>query len=254
MSPNARRDALRLVATPKWVLLTLLLIVLTIAFAVASSWQYQRAIDQVNAERAAASQPQPIAALVPDGVSVPAAALGRLAVVQGSYVADAWVPGRASPQGQPGLWLVSAIDDGSGLLTAVLRGWLPTRSVPASPAEVAVTGRVSSPENFYQGVAADGFDELVAITDEGLTAIWQQPLRPGYVVLAEQEPALGPGDPQPVAPVFGTQSEVGFPWQNAGYAVQWLVFIGFAGFMYWRMFSDDLGKRAEAAAQAGVSA
>ena len=55
-------------------------------------------------------------------------------------------------------------------------------------------------------------------------------------------------------PVFGTGEHTGFPWQNAGYAVQWLVFIGFAGFMYWRMFSDDLGRRAEAAAQAGASA
>lgn len=254
MSPTARRDALRLVATPKWVLLTLLLIVLTIAFAIASSWQYQRAIDQVNAARAAASQPQPIAALVPNGAAVPSAALGRLAVVQGSYVADAWVPGRASPDGEPGVWLVSAVQDGSGLLTAVLRGWLPAREVPAGPSEVTVTGRVSSPENFYQGVAADGSDELVAITDEGLAAIWQQVARPGYVVLTEQDPPLGPGDPQPVAPVFGTQSEVGFPWQNAGYAVQWLVFIGFAGFMYWRIFSDDLRKRSEAAARAEVPA
>ena len=222
-------------------------------FAFASSWQYQRAIDQVNAARAAAAIPQPIAELVPDGSEVPAPSLGRLAEVEGTYVAEAWVPGRASVAGEPGVWLVSALDDGSGLLTAVLRGWLPQRGPVPGPSEVALTGRVSSEENFYQSVSPPAPDELVAITDSGLAEIWRQPVRPGYLVLVEQEPAPGAAGPQPVRSVFGTDPDVGFPWQNAGYAVQWLVFIAFAGFMFWRLFSDDLRRSREAERQASPS-
>ncbi len=247
MSSPPHRDALRLLWTPKWVGLTLLVLVASIVFAAASSWQYQRAMDQVTAQRATAEAPQPVETLVPDGSQVPSGSLGRLAVVQGAYVADAWVTGRASPDGEPGVWLVSAVDDGSGLLTPVLRGWL-AQKAPQQPAsgdpDVVVTGRVSSSENFYTGIPAAGRDELVAITTQGLAEIWQQPLRAGYLVLTEQVPALV-GDPVPVPPVFGVADDVAFPWQNAGYAAQWIAFIGFTGFMYWRLFSDDLQRMRE---------
>ena len=250
--PSASSDAAALLRTPRWIGLTLLLIALTALFAVASSWQYNRAIDQVNAERAANARPEPIDALVPDADQVPPASLGRLAVVSGQYRGDAWVAGRASPSGEPGWWLVSAVDDGSGLLTPVLRGWLaerePSGAAPWRGQQVTVTGRVSSAENFYTGVEANQPDELVAITNERLAAIWQQPMRAGYLVLAEQQPPLAAGDPIPVKPVFGTDPQAQFPWQNAGYAAQWLGFIGFAGFMYWRLLRDDLARLGEARA------
>lgn len=242
MSPRPpRNEVLALLLTPKWVLLTVLVIGLSAVFITASSWQYERAMQQVDAQRAAASVPVPVAELVPAGEQLPASSLGRLAEVSGEYTADAWVTGRTSPDGESGVWLVSAVDDGSGLLTAVLRGWLPARTAETGLGErVEVIGRVSSPENFYTEVPPGGADELVAITDERLAQIWGQPLRPGYVVLAEQVPALSASDPLPVPPVFGTDPSVGFPWQNAGYALQWIAFIGFVGFMYWRFFTDDL--------------
>lgn len=251
MSPRRpRNDIAALLLTPKWVVLTLLVVALSAVFATASSWQYQRAMQQVDAKRAAASLPVPVAELLPVGEPVPAASLGRLAEVAGTYTADAWVTGRTSPDGRTGVWLISAVDDGSGALTAVLRGWLPQRTtgtVTGTGEQVAVVGRVSSPENFYTEVAADGPDELVAITDQRLAQIWDAPIRPGYVVLTEQVPALGPADPQPVPPLFGTSTSVDFPWQNAGYAVQWITFIAFVGFMYWRFFTDDLRSRRERA-------
>lgn len=245
MSRNRpRNEVLDLLLTPKWIALTLLVLAMSAVFATASSWQYQRAMHQVDAQRAAASQPVPVAELVPVGDEVPPASLGRLAEVAGTYTLDAWVAGRTSGSGQPGFWLVTAVDDGSGLLTPVLRGWLPAKEGDTGAGErVAVIGRVSSPENFYRDTPAAAADEMVAITDQRLADIWGRPLRPGYVVLTEQVPALGPADPQPVPAVFGTEASVGFPWQNAGYALQWISFIGFVGFMYWRLFRDDLRAR-----------
>lgn len=243
MTPRQpRNEVIALLLTGKWVALSLLVVALSILFAAASSWQYTRAYHQVESLRVARSQPAPIGELVPAQGSVPSSSLGRIAVVEGSYVDDAWVQGRTSPDGQPGVWLLSAVDDGSGTLTAVLRGWLPSQQPPTtgSGGEVSVTGRVSSPENFYSGAAADGPDRLVAITDEQLREIWGPNVRSGYVVLAQQDPPPAAGGPVPVKPVFGTADSVGFPWQNAGYALQWLSFIGFVGFMYWRFFRDDL--------------
>ena len=79
------------------------------------------------------ASPEPMATLVPeDADEVPSDSLGRAAVATGQYVADAWVAGRMSAEGAPGVWLVSALDDGSGVLTAVLRGWLPQRAETGS--------------------------------------------------------------------------------------------------------------------------
>lgn len=245
MSRNRpRNEVLAQLLTPKWVALTMLVLLLCAVFALASSWQYQRAIHQVNAQRAVASQPLAVADLVPPGEEVPPAALGRLAEVRGVFAYDAWVAGRTSPSGERGVWLVSAVDDGSGLLTPVLRGWLPAKGGDTSTGQqVVVIGRVSSPENFYRDSPADAPDEMVAITDERLAEIWGQSLRPGYVVLTEQVPALDAADPTPVPAAFGSSGSVGFPWQNAGYAMQWITFIGFVSFMYWRFFRDDMRGR-----------
>lgn len=242
--PHDRAEVWAQLRSPRWLILTVVVVAASVGFGFASHWQYQRAVAQVDAQQAAASVPVPLADLVPTQGEVPSASLGRMAEVSGEYVADAWVVNRAAPDGTPGVWLVSALDDGSGILTAVLRGWLPTAQSPGNQT-VGVQGRVSSDENFYTDVAAPGPDELVAITNEGLAQIWQQPVRPGYVVLVAQEPVLTAADPVPVPAVFGTQSGGGFPWQNAGYAVQWLVFIGFAGFMYVKWFRDDLDRARE---------
>lgn len=230
----------RLLLTPKWIGLTLLVIGVSALFAFASTWQYTRALDQVNAQRVANARPAPIGELVPAAGELPNSSLGRTAALSGRYTAHVWVPGRASAAGEPGVWLVSGLDDGSGVLTAVLRGWLPQPRLPDDPGPVTVAGIVSSEENFYPEAAPTGPGEVATITDAGLAAAFDQPVRPGYVVLTEQEPNLGPRDPAPVPPVFGAADSVGFPWQNAGYALQWVVFIGFVGFMYWRFLRDDL--------------
>jgi cytochrome oxidase assembly protein ShyY1 len=245
-APFTPAEVIGQLATARWVALTLLVLLASVLFAVASNWQYHRAIAAVDARRAEAAQPVPIADLVPVDVSeVPNAALGRPAVVVGQYQEQAWVAGRAAPDGRPGYWLVSGMDDGSDVLTAVLRGWLPAKEAPAGTADVEVTGRVHSDENFYVGVPGQAPDEAVAITNGNLEAIWDRPVRPGYLVLSEQVPPLTGADPLPVPPVFGAGGDGGFPWQNAGYAVQWLTFIAFAGFMYWRWFRDDLERARE---------
>lgn len=241
-------DALRLLRTPKWIAFTLVVLLAAAVFAAASSWQYTRAMDQVNAQRAEQAAVAPVEELVPAaGSAVPDASLGRLAEVSGEYVADAWVVNRASPEGEPGYWLVSAVDDGSGTWTAVLRGWVPSDLPLADTGPITVTGRVHSDENFYAEVASPGDGLLVSITGAGLAEEWDRAVRPGYLVLTESDPSLTAADPVPVPPVFGAAPGGGFPLQNAAYALQWIIFIGFAGFMYVRWFRDDLARLREEA-------
>lgn len=234
--------------TPKWIGLTLFLLVLTVAFAWLSQWQFDRATAQVAASRANGALPAPIADLVPATGEVPSGSLGRLVELEGRYVDHVWISSRASAQGEPGRWLVSALDDGSGSVTAVVRGWLPPEAeLPGAESpgsgQVWARGRVHSDENFYTETLDPASRTQVAIVSPILSQVWDLPTRPGYVVLTDQRPELGSTDPQPVPSVFGVEESVPFPWQNVAYALQWLLFLGFAGFFYWRWFTDDLAER-----------
>ncbi|MFM7147082.1 MAG: hypothetical protein ACKOW5_12205, partial [Actinomycetales bacterium] len=55
---------------------------------------------------------------------------------------------------------------------------------------------------------------------------WPGPMRPGIVILQEQQPALTSEAPIPIPVVPGVQ--VSLPLQNAFYALQWFVFAAFA--------------------------
>lgn len=232
---------------PRWIALTAFLVLLIVAFSLLSRWQFQRATLQMQAAEAGLAQPQSVDSLVPTSPPLPDSSLGRLVILAGEYVEHSWVSGRSAPDGSAGRWLVSALDDGSGAVTAVVRGWMPDDSIVPPSGVVRVTGRVHADEHFYSGLTARGADEVATITSPGLQEQWRTPTRPGYVVLTGQVPALTTADPIPVPPVFGAATSVAFPWQNVAYALQWLLFLGFAGFFYWRWFSDDLHETADQA-------
>lgn len=242
----------QLLLSRKWAAISALTVVLMVAFAMLSRWQWQRAQEQIDADRAVLAQPAPAAELMVPGEQIPAAALGRIGTAEGSYVEQERLTGRLNAAGEPGDWIVGGLADGSQYLTVVVRGWVPAGAEPPPPAAaVEVAGRVHSDENFYSQPGATDVD---TITSQAFAELWDRAVRPGYLVLATQDPAPGPLDPQPVPPVFGdTPRSGGLPIQNLGYAMQWLVFVGFAAFMWGRWFRDDL-QEARAAAAASDSA
>lgn len=232
---------LRLLRTRKWVGLTVLALVLIVAFGALGLWQWTRAQDVLDAERAALEVPMPVVEIAPVGDRLPADAVGRRATATGAYGPGALYVSDRALDGTRGFWVLSPLDLGDGTVVAVLRGWVPTQEALAT-GEVAVSGVLQAMETFYKGSTAKG-DVIVAMTHDELTAAWGPQVRSGILFLTGQTPAF-PGDPALVAPTVRT--DVAFPLQNFFYALEWVVFSGFVVFVWWRWLRIDARKPEEA--------
>jgi hypothetical protein len=66
-------------------------------------------------------------------------------------------------------------------------------------------------------------------------------VRSGWFALTAMRPA-GEGQPLPLQVTELPGADVGLNWRNAAYALQWVVFAGFALF-FWNRFRRDLVNR-----------
>jgi len=244
MSREASRGSLRLALTPRWLAFAGVTLVFVIAAVLLGRWQWDRTQTILEAERASASVAIPIGEALPPGLAtLPDEVIGRPVTLAGAYDPGKQVTVSSREfAGRPGVWVATALRLDDGRLAAVLRGWLPSADAPgaAPPTQaVDVTGVIQPDETFYaDATTAPG--TVVAIDHNRLSAIWGEPVLPGYVVLTEQDPQITPA-PVPVPATVQT-GNVPFPLQNFVYAFQWWLFALFAivVFVRWlRMDSQD---------------
>lgn len=224
-------STLRLAATPRWIALGLIALVFAVAAVGLGRWQWDRTQDIVQAEQAAQAQPVGIETLTLVGEDFDNPLIGRPVLAQGTYRGDLQTAVLSrSVDGEPGVWVLTPLELADGSAIAVVRGWAPATEVAPAPSdEVQITGVWHPSERFYRDepLREDG---VFAISSERLRDRWNLALRPGFIMLTEQQP---PSD-LPLVPQTVRTSGVPFPIQNAFYAVQWIVFAGFAGFVYVR--------------------
>jgi cytochrome oxidase assembly protein ShyY1 len=226
---------------PRWIVLTVLVVVATVAMVWAGFWQLRR-LDERQARNAAVEErsrldPAP-AATVLSGQSIDQAradAEWRNVVATGTYDTGAEVLIRnRSFEGAPGYHVVTplVLDDGTALL--VNRGWIPIATqageAPVAPPPpsglVTVTGRVrGSQERGAIGPTdpSEGILEQLARVDVGRIA--QQvpyPLLPAYIELSAQQPEVT----QPLPRLLPLPELDEGP--HLAYAVQWFIFSALA--------------------------
>lgn len=154
---------------------------------------------------------------------------------------------------QEGYWVVSAFRvQGAPQeeVIPVVRGWTASTGVsePAPEGELDVTGRLlpaegPGPEGIQQ--TSDG-TVLANLASAELINLWDVRSYAGYV--APFEVATGAGTVvgataadsalEPV--IVGPQpQETTYNWMNIFYAIEWVVFAGFAIYLWWRFLRDD---------------
>lgn len=228
MPPRSARELIR---TPRWVALGLVALVFALAAIGLGRWQWDRSTDIIQAEQVARAEPVDIRTLTDVGEEFENPLIGRPVLATGQYVAE-WQTAvlNRTVDGPIGVWVLTplALDDGTAI--AVVRGWAPSiqdASVPSG--DVSVTGIWHPNERFYRDEPYRE-DGVLAISSERLRERWQLPLRPGFIMMTEQDPA---SDLRSVPQTVQT-ADVPFPIQNVFYAVQWFVFAGFAAWVYFR--------------------
>ncbi|MET1051665.1 MAG: SURF1 family cytochrome oxidase biogenesis protein [Mycetocola sp.] len=235
---------------PRWIAMLVLALLVSAAFAWLGQWQLERAV--VSAETAE-SPTEDVVALAE--VATPNEPLfdrvvGQLVEVDGSWVAgDFVVVTERVNLGQTGAWVVGHLSTGDGGVGWAADVATATETAAALNADtdasvVSITGRLNASQ---APEVPDGDDpyEMTTMSVAALVNIWpgfdERPIYNGYIVSADAPAGLTTID----APAVERETTVN--WLNIFYAIEWVVFAGFAIFLWYRLVRDSWEREQEEA-------
>ena len=239
---------------PRWVLALMLALGVAAAFALLGHWQLERAIESGVVVPRSTEQVKPLADVVqPDG-TVTQIATGQMVSTEGS-----WVPGDDQlittrlNGGIDGFWVVSHFQTDAAASVAVARGWAPDQATAQSVIEALATEPADAPVTltgrFLTGEAPELPDpegdsmEMTKVAPSALINLWadfsDESVYSGYIVDSEAAAGLAVID-SPVPEV-----DQSLNWLNIFYAIEWVVFAGFAVFLWYRLVRDALEREIE---------
>lgn len=240
---------------PRWILALLLALVIAGAFAALGQWQLSRSVEsavapeqqtEVLVELATVAEPQRPVTTLASGQSVTLVA----GFVPGDYVV---LSDRINVTG-PGYWVVGHAIDADGASLAVALGWAPDRdaatsairslesSVPSAPPSTlesstlqssTLQGRYLTSESPQESDFEAGQRSRLAVSE--LINLWRdapEQVYGGYLISAAAPPGLETIDAPPPS------TEVSLNLLNIFYAVEWVIFAGFAVFLWYRLVRD----------------
>ncbi|AYF97503.1 SURF1 family protein [Protaetiibacter intestinalis] len=232
---------------PRWIAALVLALAVASGFAALGQWQLQRSVENAAAPEIDTETPVPLETVAEPQRPMTDASIGQRVTVSGHLVAGDFVvlTGREN-DGVQGAWLVGHLvtDDGASL--AVGLGWAPDADAArAAEADVptdqpfTVAGRYLPTESPEVNDVEAGEQRALSIGE--LLNLWAEPgpVFAGYVVLAEPTPGL---DAIHQPPPF---RDVSLNWLNVFYAAEWVIFAGFAVYLWYRVVRDVWEKEEE---------
>jgi surfeit locus 1 family protein len=254
---------------PKWIGALLLALFVAAIFAALSQWQLQRAIEsgQVPAARPT-EQVMPLSQLTAPAKPVYDEEVGQIVRVSGHFEsADYGILASRLNDGTSGYWVIGhfTTDYSGSPALAVAVGWSADRDAAETvrerltvdtPEDVTIQGRYIDPDapdvDDAEKAAGKPYD-LTTMSTAALVNIWTA-LPPdtdvygGYVVQNEAPSGLTKiSSPPPTV-------DVQLNWLNIFYAAEWVVFAGFAVFLWYRLARDAWEREREEAAEAEAAA
>ncbi len=231
---------LRIALRPRWIAALILALAVAAAFALLSQWQLSRSVSTGTVVERPTEITMPLHEIAQPQKELSAADDGQRVSVTGHYIPDdTLVFSDRINHGARGYWVVAHLDaDDAGV--AVALGWTASQSeaerlsaeVPVG--DVAVSGRLVADEgpqtvDFQSGA-------LSAVSIGALVNLWSTVddtgVYNGYIVSDTPLPGLEKIDAPPPA------NEVELNWLNLFYAAEWVIFAGFAIFLWWRLVRD----------------
>ena len=239
---------------PKWIGALVLALAIAAAFALLGQWQLERSFEGGEVTEEETETVVPLETVAVPQQPMTSASVGQRVVVEGSLVpGDFLVLSGRSNLAQPGYWVVGHAVTPGGASLAVALGWSESADAAASvieelddsPTEAQLEGRYLASESPQQSDFEAGSRSALAIAE--LINLWSTPpdgVYSGYLVLADAPAGLDTIDSPP--PV----TEVSLNLLNIFYAVEWVIFAGFAVFLWYRLVRDDVEDQLAAEADA----
>lgn len=263
---------------PQWILALLLAIAIAGAFAWLGRWQMDQAFRDDSGHEYTSEEVRPLGSLTGAWQPVSEDVGGMMVSLEGALVpGDFLVVERRTNQGEMGAWVVGHLavtgdgaasgnaGDGPASL-AVALGWAPSATAAATAAQrleaafaeprpaAPLEGRYMPPDGIETPKPDQRADAILSMAPAQLANLWQRvdgPVYAGYLVLHTETSAgvLGAADLDaagldPVDSVPPIPPET-VNWLNLFYAIEWIVFAGFAGFLWYRLTRDAWEKEHE---------
>jgi cytochrome oxidase assembly protein ShyY1 len=243
---------------PRWIAGLVFAIVVSGVFVLLSQWQFGRSVQPEAPVSPATEETRALTGTLEPGHFFPGSVSDQMVSAEGTYdpAKQVLVPGRLK-DGKTGYWVVSAFAvKGAPVLTGVAaspqtwipvaRGWVsdPKDAVAPPPGTVDLTGRLIPSESPLPETAPEaGHASAVSVAE--LINYWDVSSYPGFVAATAEmvdgtdvSAAAVSGDLKPlnIGPQPPAQK---VNWLNLFYSLEWVVFAGFALFIWWRLVKDD---------------
>ncbi|MFW0183919.1 SURF1 family protein [Rothia sp. CCM 9418] len=268
---------LKLAFTPRWIASLLLVIALSTGFVMLSHWQLSSATWGQRTADPTKEIVQPWEKFLSAHEPLTIENSDHMVQVTGHYVPDSsYLVADKLNEGRQGFWIVSAFipekthsTDSESRAIAIARAWSANDVLDVEPqGTLTVIGRIVSNDAPYysRDVVQKYSAEQIAshriigsAASAQLTNLWDRPLY-GAIITADAEipqgkplPLDADGRLLPSATILGQNQDVhgvrasqvtheDVNWLNIFYALEWLVFAGFAFFLWWRMLKDSYEK------------
>lgn len=237
---------------PKWIGLLLLALLMATVFVGLSYWQLERANETAAPPSHDTESRVELSAVQEPQRPTTDEAGGRLVELSGEWVQNELpllLEGRLNSEtsAEVGTWVIARfhadLPDGDRAELAVAVGWLsdtqPAQSLTSYELPEGVQelrGRFFPAEPAVQRGAFDG-RHLASMSPAVMINVWEEPLQTlrysGYLILEDAPEGLV----QIYSPAPDLTAEPNF--LNLFYAFEWVVFAGFAFFIWYRMVKDE---------------
>jgi cytochrome oxidase assembly protein ShyY1 len=265
---------LRVLLTRRWILLTLLFVVLILIMGRLGLWQYHRYQQTKRSNHrislAVHAKPVPMQALTHPGANLPGNERYRPVTATGHYdpAHQFVVRRRTNSDGSLGFFLVTPLITTDGDAVLVNRGWVaPAADAAAFPAvpktptgTVTLTGRLQLDETSrISGIRDVGglpARQYMLINSGQQAKRLPEPVLSGYLELVKTSPSPAKGQTaeQIAAPGSDNQSDTDMAVVGQGvhlpYAIQWWLFVLMVPVGWWILLRQDLKERRKKAAAA----
>lgn len=228
---------------PRWIAALALALGVAAAFAALGQWQLERSLETAVVHERDTETPVPLSSLAEPQQVMTTEASGRVVTVSGT-----WVPGDevlvtsrlsgddgSGTAGEPGDWVVRHLVTEQGASLAVVAGFVrPGASIPTLPqGPETITGRYVPSESPQTSDFEAGERSTIAVAE--LINLWSEvdTVYSGYVVLSEAPTGLSTVSAPP------PEAEVELNLLNLFYAIEWVIFGGFAIYLWWRLVRDE---------------
>jgi cytochrome oxidase assembly protein ShyY1 len=228
---------------PRWIAALVLALGVASGFAALGQWQLARSVEGGQVEGVQTETSLPLDSIATPQQPMPSKTIGQLVTVgevdwvSGDYVV---LSGRANLS-ESGYWVVGHAVAANGASLAVALGWVgdadaaasAARSFDDSPPARTLSGRYVSTESPQQSDFEAGARSALAVSE--LVNLWAAApdgVYSGYVIAADPPPGLDRIDAPP------PNTDVSLNLLNVFYAIEWVIFAGFAIFLWYRLVKD----------------